>query len=233
MTHKFHQAQLHRVLAAMQLPDIPFPAKNNKSSINAKGGSLGVPGPAGGPEKKHFCKNYFHKYISCYSQKLKLFNRQIIKFPMVIKHLTCDVRHVLKSKHKSNFNQICIIPRVFFKNLPKTKRLLHLHFVKKQKFCNPLCTREARNDSDRSTPRPFIIHEHTEPCALPGRMPFAAWIWATELLLHVNRATRIFSICSSDLKAPKNILYILITYFFNFCKLKRQKNSVFSLKKFL
>ncbi len=54
---------------------------------------------------------------------------------MVIEHLTCDVGHVTKSKNKSNLkHQICFIPCVFFKNLPKRKLFAPSTFCEKQKI---------------------------------------------------------------------------------------------------
>ncbi len=131
----------------------------------------------------------------------------------------CDVRHEQKSKHKSSlkltFHLICFTLHVFFKNLPETNRLLCLKSAKVHS--------RSHEWFRQALPLLSTIQEHSEPWALPGRMPYVAWIQAAELLLRVCRATKIFFLCSSDLKAPKNMLHILIHYFSNFCKLKKSE----------
>ncbi len=84
-------------------------------------------------------KNCFLKFIAINSPLVitrnflkKCLNLQILKFPMVIEGLTCDVEHVTKSKCNSNLK-------------------LWL-FIKIKKFCVPLCTRKAIDDSDRPLP---------------------------------------------------------------------------------
>ncbi len=144
---------------------------------------------------------------------------------MVIECLTCDFRHVLKSKHKSNLKLWLFVKFALFLMSP-------LKIWQKRIICS-VYNKKAMNDSDRPFPRLSVIHVRSEPWVLTGRMLHAAWTQAAELLPHVCEATKIFFLCSSDLKAPKNVLHILIHYFFNFCKLKNQRNWMFGFSFFM